>query len=211
MLRKIVMDLVTIDTDGIVENATGDLQDVELTLIQTSPPDHCAHQMAFVASASIAAADFEVNGLDADGNTIQETVTGITTSPVETVNYYSQITSIIGRSADADIAAETLDVGWVDEAVSPTIPLNWRKGMGFAICQEENGTLEVDVQLSMEDPGRSAHQELIPWRLWDTQLDDFLDNERFLIGAGYAAARVKINSYSTGADVTVWIVEPEGQ
>jgi hypothetical protein len=210
MLRKIVMDLVTIDADGIVENATGDLEDVALTLIQTAPPDHLAHMMAFVASASIAAADFEVNGLDADGNTIQETVTGVTTSPVQTVNYYSSITSIIGRSADADIGAETLDVGWVDEAVSATIPLNWRRGMGFAIAQEENGTLEVDVQLSMEDPGKFASQELVPWRLWDTQLDDFLDNERFLIGAGYVAARVKINSYSTGADVTVYIVEPEG-
>jgi hypothetical protein len=199
------MDLLTIDTDGVVEDATGDLQDVELTLIETAPADHLAHYLAFVASGDISAADFEVNGLDADGHTIQETVTGVTDTPVQTVNAYARVDSIIGRTADADISSATLDIGWVDEAVSQTIRLD--PGEPFYIQQDESGTLEVDVQLSMEDPGRVASQEALGWALYDTQLDDFLNGERFAIGPGYTAARVKVNSYSTGADVVVRVVQ----
>lgn len=210
MLYQKRFDLATVDTDGVVEDATGDLQDAALTLIQTAPPDGIAHKLEFIASGDISSADFIVVGLDADGNSVTETVTGITTSPVATANYYSSLTSITGAdNGDSDISTATLDVGWCDEAVSPTIPLGWRRDVPAYFSQVESGTLEVDVQLLAVDPGKYSAQESMPWYLFDSQLDDFLNNERFAIGPGYTAARLKVNSYSTGAEVTLAIVQAE--
>jgi len=201
LAKRIKFDLPAIDTDGIVEDATGDLDGVELTLIATSPGGGVdAAQMAFVASGDISSATFDIVGKDADGRTQSETVTGVTTSPVETTKYYSEITSITGND---DISSETLDVGFVDECVSETIELD--PGKGFAIHQDESGTLELDVQLAMGPVRFGKDQEDIDWQLHDAQLDDFLDTERFVIASGYTAARLKVNSYSAGASFEVII------
>lgn len=207
LAKKILFDLPTIDPDGIVEDATGDLSSSGLTLIQTEPPAGItAMQMAFVASGDVSSVVFTIQGEDADGNTISETVTGVTGTPVETTNYYSLISSI---TPDATLGAETLDVGWVDEAVTETIKLD--PELAFYIRYDENGTLEVDFQLLMEDPGLNQNQESMGWQLYDSQLDDILDTERFAIGPGYTAIRGRVNSYSTGADFTVRIVQGGNQ
>lgn len=201
LAKRISFDLPAIDPDGIVEDATGDLDGVALTLIATGPGGGVdAAQMAFVASGDISSATFDVLGKDADGRVQSETVTGITTSPVETSKYYSEITSITGND---DISSATLDVGFVDECVSRTIPLD--PGSSFAIHQDESGTLELDVQLAMGPVPYGRDQEDIDWQLHDAQLDDFLNTERFVIASGYTAARLKINSYSAGASVEVFI------
>lgn len=210
LLKKVFFDLPTVDTDGIVEDATGDLEDVELTLILTKPPAGItAMQMAFVASGDISSAQFTVTGKDPDGKSISETVTGITTSPVETANYYSEIESIVGANAAADISSETLDVGFVDEAVTETIKLD--PELPLYIRYDETGTLEVDFELLMEDPGLAAKQQDMAWVLYDAQLDDIQNTERFAIGPGYTAVRGKVNSYSTGAAFTARIVQGGNQ
>lgn len=202
LLKKISMALLTIDTDGIVEDATGDLSSSGLTLILTKPPAGHAQQMAFVSSGDISSVNFAVVGKDADGRDQSETVTGVTTSPVETTKYYSEITSI---TPDATIGAATLDVGFVDEMVSETIMLD--PELPFYIRYDETGTLETDVQLLMEDPGLSVDQESMGWNLYDSQLDDILDTERFAIGPGYTAARIKVNSFTAGATIVARIVQ----
>lgn len=207
MLYQKRFDLATIDTDGVVADATGDLDEVELTLIQTTPPDGIAHQLAFVASGDISSAIFTVVGKDADGNSVTETVTGITATPVETTHYYSELTSITG---DSDISTATLDVGWVDEAVSETLYLNWRGNAPARVFYTESGTLEVDIQQTLADPGLYSNQNAIPWNLAiQTGLDDIQNNEYFEVPAGVVALRVKVNSYSTDAEFTLYISQPE--
>lgn len=203
LMKKILFDLPTIDTDGVVEDATGDLSSSGLTLIQTAPPAGIhAMQLAFVASGDVSGVTFTVVGLDPDGNSITEDVTNVTGTPVETTNYYSSLTSI---TPDATLGAETLDVGWVDEAVTETIKLD--PELAFYIRYDETGTLEVDFELLMEDPGLAANQQAMNWTLYDSQLDDILNGERFAIGPGYTAVRGKVKSYSTGADFTARIVQ----
>lgn len=206
LLKKIVMDLLTIDPNGIVAADTGDLTSAGLTLILTKPPAGHAQQFAFVASGDISSVNFAVVGKDADGRAQTETVTGVTTSPVETTKYYSEITSI---TPDATLGAETLDVGFVDEMVSATIKLD--PELAFYIRYDETGTLETDVQLLMEDPGISTDQEAMGWQLYDSQLDDILATERFAIGPGYTAARVKVNSFTAVAQAVARIVQGGNQ
>lgn len=202
LLKKVSMALVTIDPDGIVEDDTGDLTATGLTLILTKPPAGHAQQFAFVSSGDISGVEFAVVGKDADGRAQSETVTGVTTSPVETTKFYSEITSI---TPDATIGVETLDVGFVDELVSETIPLD--PELAFYVRYDESGTLETDIELLMEDPGLSGDQEAMTWTLYDAQLDDILDGERFAIGPGYTAARVRVNSFTAGASLTARIVQ----
>jgi hypothetical protein len=200
-------DLATVDTDFYVDGATGDLAaGIELES-NGPPPDGLAHQLSFVSSGDIGSAVLVVSGLDADGNAISESVTGVTTSPVETTRYFSRVDSI--TSAD-DISAETVDVGFVDEAVGPLLHLNWRGNAPARVFYAESGTLEVDIQQTLADPGLYDEQEDIPYTLAvQTGLDDIQNNEYFEVPAGVVALRPKVNSYSTNAEFTLYVTQPE--
>lgn len=205
MLLRMSFTPANVDDDYFVDAATGDLSEgIELEANDT--PDGLAHQLSFVASDDIAAAEFVVTGRDADDNVITETVTGVTTSPVETTKFFKRVDSI---ESDDDISSETVDVGFVDEVVSPTIRLNWRVNAPSHWYWQESGTLEADVQFTVADPGRYSDQESVPWALIVSDLDDVQNAEYWPAPAGLVAARVKFNSYSNGATATIYASQAE--
>jgi hypothetical protein len=207
MLLIMKLDPANVDDDYFVDAATGDLSEgIELEANDT--PDGLAHQLSFVASGDIAAAEFVVTGLDADGNVISETVTGVTTSPVETTRYFKRVDSI---ESENDISTATLDVGFVDEFVSPTIPLDWRINAPSRWFLDVTGTINVDVQFAIQDVGIAADQESVKWVEVSASLQgETADSTAFVeIGPGYTAARVQVNSYSSGAELTLYAVQPE--
>src|SRR5690606_22802015 len=111
--------------------------------------------------------------------------------------------------SEDDISTATLDVGFVDEFVSPTIRLNWRLNAGSHWFWRESGTLEADIEFTAADPARFAGQQDMPWALVVSDLDDVQNNEYWAAPAGLVAARVKFNSYTNGAEATVYASQAE--
>lgn len=206
-LKYIDIDLANVSTDYFVDGATGDLSE-GITLEETATPDGLAHQLSFVGSADISGAEFVVTGTDADDNPITETVTGVTTNPVETTAYFKTIASI---ESEDDISTATVDVGYVDEAVSETLPLNWRSESGVNVRVVVTGTINYDVEFTNDDLNspRNKDQSDLPWFIADSDLDDETTSQYVQAPSGLTGARVKVNSYSSGARLQVYLSQPD--
>ena len=99
----------------------------------------------------------------------------------------------------------------MDEFVSPTIYLDWRRNVPSRYFLDVTGTINVDVDHSIADPGLFAEQSLIPWiNLSASLLAETSDSTAFVeIAPGYTSARLQVNSYSNGAEVSLYVTQPE--
>lgn len=206
MLLKMTLDLATVDTDGLADGITGAGPWDESDFEATATPDGLAHQLNLTSGQNLSAITITLTGTDADDNEITEDVTGPNATTVETTKYFKTLT---GVSASATLSTNTLDIGWVDEAVSPTIPLDWRLDAQSHWQWDETGTLEADIEFTTANVGSVTEQSLLPWALAVAGLDDVQDGEFWTAPAGLTAARVKFNSYSTGAEATVYASQAE--
>ena len=77
--------------------------------------------LAFDSAGVISTNVFTITGKDQDGNSVTETVTGVTTTPKKTVKYYSQVTAI---TASIDTTSNVWVGTITGELVSKTIPIN---------------------------------------------------------------------------------------
>lgn len=94
---------------------------LEAVAAALSPP----REIEIDASASIAAIIFTVVGTDRWGNTIRETITGVTTTAVRSQKVYASVTSITPDTT----SAETVIVGWAARTVSPWVVCGRRAGL----------------------------------------------------------------------------------
>lgn len=201
------LDLATVDTDGVFDGIAGAGPWTSADFNVGNPPDSLAHQLSFVASADISSLVFTITGTDADGVAISETVTAVDNiTPVETAKYYKTIT---GLSVDSTTSATTVDVGWVDEAVSKLYDLSPFANVPAGTFQVDvTGTIDLDIQFCIVEPNDYADQTLIPW-IVDADLDgESADVVAFISEPGYFAFRILINSYSTAAEVQVYTNQP---
>lgn len=213
MLAVIDMDLSDVDTDGIFDGLTGagpwDSSDwKEATQVNGGAPDGLAHQLNLTSPDNISAITLTVTGTDADDNVITEAITGPSATTVESTKFFKTVTGI---AASATLGANTLDVGWVDEAVSPTIPLDWRRNVPSNYFLDVTGTINVDVDHAVQDVDAVADQHLIDWRnVSASLLAETADSSAFVqIPAGYTAFRMNVNSYSSGARAVLYVSQPE--
>lgn len=210
MLLKLRLDPADEDTDYIGDNVTG-AGPWDTELAQTAMPDGLAHQVSVKNNTanSHAGKTVTVVGTDADGYAITETITGPAgNAAVETTKYYLTVTSV---TPSATIGADTFDIGYVDEFVSATIPLDWRRNVPSHWFLDVTGTISVDVDFAVQDTGVATEQSTIKWAVVSSSLDDeTADSSAFVdITAGYTAARVRVNSYSSGAELTLYGSQPE--
>jgi hypothetical protein len=131
------------DADGIANDATGAA--TSITLASSSAGDGLAHQISFASSANLSGITFTITGTDADGVSQTEDVTGPNNDTVESTKYFLTWTSI---TKSATLGANTLDIGWVDEFVTPTIPLNWR-APDKTIRIDRTGTINYTAQQTL--------------------------------------------------------------
>jgi hypothetical protein len=173
----------------------------------TAAPDTLAHQLGVTTNANETTLSNTMTlvGTDADGNAITETVTLPSSSVVETTKYFATVTEVY----TSEVGAGVFDIGWVDEFVSQTYPLDFRRNAGSNFFWDESGTLEADIQFTIANWEAFSEQSLIPWALWVAGLDDVLDLEAWQAPAGLTAFRVKFNSYTDTADATLYVSQPE--
>lgn len=126
---------------GFASNVTG----ASWALSATSVPDGLAHQVSLrndsATDHSGKTATFV--GTDSDDAAQTETIAmpGVSAT-VETTLYFKTLTSV---TPSATIGADTMDIGYVDEFASRTIPSDWRGSEAF-VAVIVTGTINYTVQ-----------------------------------------------------------------
>lgn len=180
---------------GFASNVTG----AAFTLTATSSGDSLAHQIS-VRNDSVtdhSAKTLALVGTDERGMAQTETIAAPGTSAtVESTKYWLTLTSV---TPSATIGADTFDIGWVDEFVTPNIAINWRAG-NAALHLDITGTISYDLQQTFDDV--QVKTTAYVWSVSNstTQAGVTADLE-VLYEAHPKAIRVKVNSYTDGATV----------
>lgn len=208
MLLKLRLDFADESLTGFASNMTGA---GPWTMTTTAPTDGLAHQVSIRndSATNHSGKTVALVGTDADGKAQTETVTGPGGSAtVESTKYFKTLTT---ATPSATIGTDTFDFGWVDEVTSPTIYLDWRINAATKWVLDVTGTLNVDVQFAIQDIEPLADQNAAFWlEPASTLLAETSDSTAIVeVAAGYTAARVQVNSYSSGAELTLYGTQPE--
>lgn len=176
---------------GFASNVTG----AAFTLTANDSGDSLAHQVS-IRNDSVtdhSGKTILLVGTDADGKAISESVTGPGSSAtVESSLYFMTLTS---ATPSATIGADTFDIGWVDEFVTKTIPLDWRAGSAL-LRVTVTGTINYDLEQTLSD---IQFVDTITWFVGDAGHDDETASISVTFTVAPKAIRLKANSYSSGA------------
>lgn len=179
------------DADGFAADATG----AAFALANTVTPDGMAHLVTVENKTGNDHSDKTIllAGFDADGNAINETITGPAGSATVTSAKYFRVLD----SASAAIGEDTVDIGWSAAAVTPFHKMNNLKGGAVAVLT--GGTINFDLQhtYKVEADGAAFAKDT---------------NKTANFEASYAhpvaGVRAKVNSHTSGT-LTVQIIEGE--
>ncbi len=219
--KRLDLDLATPDPDGLADN--NDSSGATLTLDGSltsggsfTAADGLARRLDIIdtATADQSGATFTVVGTDADDRAQTEDIVGPGSgATVESTKYFKTVTSVTIASG---VACGTVDMGTVDEVVSPTIPLDHYQGVAPTVQVDVTGTINYDIQVTLRNPFDQSSaapfdnndQEDLTWindGNFGGKSADLLDD---LAAPGARALRVVSNSHSAGAELQVNIVQP---
>lgn len=191
-----------VDTDGLVDGGSG----ASLTLLASGAGDGLAHQLNFTSGANISDHTFLVTGTDENGTAQTETVTGPDATTVESTKYFLTVTSIV---PNATLDADEVDIGWVDEFVTPTIPLDWR-GSQKSVRVVVTGTINYTAQQTFSKMAVLALNESFEWSdSTDADLVSATTTQISVFDKPVTGFRLKANSYSSSAELDLYIVEAD--
>jgi len=193
---------------GFLSNATG----ATWTLSATSSGDDLAHQVSIRNDTANdhSAKTAILTGTDSDGRAQTETVAlPAGSATVESTKYFLTLTTVV---PSATIGADTMDIGWVDEFASKTIPLDHRSYNPASIQVTVTGTINFDVESTLEDPFSSS--------ITDQSTLDWLNDGNFtgktaslvddLALPGVRAIRFVVNSYTDTAELQAYLTQSGG-
>lgn len=196
--RYFDFDPANANLTGFASNVTG----ASWTLTATNSGDSLAHQ---VSIKNDTATDHSgktalLTGTDADGYAQTETVAlPAGSATVESTKYFLTLTSVV---PSATIGADTMDIGWVDEFASKTIPLDWYREYAPLVSLNVTGTINLDVQLTNSNPySARTDQEALLWIDDDTLAAVTADGHGSLSDWPVKAIRLIANSYTDTAEV----------
>lgn len=182
---------------GFASNVTG----AAFTLTATSSGDSLAHQIS-IRNDSVtdhSGKTLAAVGTDENGKAQTETITapGVSAT-VESTKYWLTLTSLTPSST---IGADTFDIGWVDEFVTPNLPINWRGGNG-SLSLDITGTINYDLQQTFDDIQFKTPPYV--WNVDNAATQAGVTADLTVLYEGHPKAiRVKVNSYTDGAIVVL--------
>ncbi len=206
-LLKYDIDPADLDPNGIAESQTVSADDLALdgalcdlgTALQFDIGDAYSDgvggvKLLFDSAGDINTAVFTITGLNQDGIAITEVVTGVTTTAVSTVNYYSQVTVIAVTVA----AATAVFVGTVTgELATKTVPVNRYSGHAASVAvSAKAGTVQFDIQETFDDL-RINVEDAAWFNILSNQTAD-VASEATVRATG---VRLIFDSYSNGAEL----------
>ena len=196
----------TIDIDVADESTTG--FDTGLTgagpftPAVTTPTDSLAHQVSLTSGQNLSAITLTLTGTDPDGKAQTEDVTGPNANTVESTKYFLTLTTI---TASSTLGANTLDAGWVDEVMSATFPIDRMSPYAANLLVDITGTINFTVQeawyniYDSNTPSQSSAWVNI------TALASKTADTGSVASEGVSAIRILTNSYSTGAELQLYV------
>jgi hypothetical protein len=190
------VDVADANLTGFASNVTG----AAFVLTATAATDGIAHQVSIRNDSATDHSGKTVTlvGTDQDGRALTEVVTGPAGSAtVESTGYFLTLTS---ATPSATIGADTFDIGWVDEVSTKTIPLDWRSDLAAAINVDVTGTIDFTVQQTFDNVQVSTGQQSAQW-LDISALAAKTADTTSTSTVGATAIRLKVNSYSSGAEL----------
>lgn len=202
-MRPNVIDIDVADasTTGFATGLTG--AGPFTTFDATTPTDGLAHQVSLTSTANLGSINMTIVGTDANGVALTETRAGPNNNTVETTAYFKTISSITAAST---LGGNTMDVGWVDEVVSHTYPIDYRSNNQCNIHVDVTGTIDFTVDQTFANilAGETA--------VWTdiTALADKTADTSSVAAAGATAIRLTVNSYSSGAELQVYTSQTAG-
>ena len=210
---EVKMDLADVDPNGVFEDQTlvgsgyFTLNGAGVTNGEWVTPDGFAKKIGFESTGNLSGVTFIVSGYEDKNKTIliSEGVTGPNNSTVETTNYFYSIQSIVASGA----VATNVEAGPVDEAISQIIPIKRtfsdRNERITGLTFIKTGTINYTVQQT-NDNVQSKDDRTFNWLNSD---DSTVVNATTSKNSNYTtmpmAMRVKINSYSSGAELLIQV------
>jgi predicted DNA-binding ribbon-helix-helix protein len=203
------MDPLDVDTNGIAENqTTAGAADLDLDGAQVVDGVWDIHavpttaysegvggvRIAIDSAGDVSSVVFTVYGTDQDGIARTETITGVTTSAVNSVTFWQTITRI---AADAAVGSNVF-VGAIDQIVSETLPLNWRNNYSATFVVDITGTLQYDIEESNSEMAAYTDPVDLVWGVTQSNQTAGLTGSCLNYTT---AARVRWDSYSSGAEM----------
>lgn len=132
---------------GYAVAVTGDL--FELTANDAG--DNLAHKVSISNNDPANHSDkiLTLIGIDADGVAIAETLDGpAQNATVVSVGYFKTLTEV---TISATIDDDTFDIGWEDEVVTQTVPLNFYAATSATLSVSVTGTIDFTMQETFTD------------------------------------------------------------
>ena len=189
------------DTDGYVNDGTGD--GAAATLLTTSPGDGLAHLVIATPSGSVSG-NYTIVGTNADGVDQTVTLATDTVNPVTTTAYFKTVTSITLPTT----GAETVDIGWTDDVIGPTIPIDPKSGIAAAISVDISGTISFTIQEMWKNVYDVTSPSVNgPW-LNISALASKAADTASTANIGSSAIRLVLNSLTAGATIAISVSQP---
>jgi hypothetical protein len=194
----------TVDIDVADASLTGFAEDVTgaaFILTATEATDGLAHQVSIRNDSATDHSGKTVTlvGTDPNGAALTEIVTAPGTSAtVESTGYFRTLTS---ATPSATIGADTFDIGWVDEVATATYPLDWRSPYAANVSVDVTGTIDFTVQQTFVNV---LAGETPVW-VNITALASKTADTTSTAAVGATAIRTLVNSYSSAAELQVYI------
>ena len=195
-------DFANASLTGFASNVTG----ATFTLTTTATTDGIAHQVSIKNDAATDHSGKTVTlvGTDQDGKALTEVVTGPAASAtVESSGYFKTLSS---ATPSATIGADTFDIGWVDEAMSQTIPLDYRSESGATFYAVVAGTINYNIQETLDNIQSS--NLAVQSAQWTNVLANQTTSQKNACSVGATGMRLMVNSYSSGAEIQLHVVQP---
>ncbi len=214
IIKSYDIDPANLDPNGIAESQSVTADDLALdgalcdlgTALQFDIGDAYSAgiggvRLLFDAGGDISTAILTITGLDQNGNAVTEAVTGVTTTAVSTVGYFSQVTVIAVTVA----AATAVFVGTVTgELCTPSVTISSKdRSIGATVAVGAvTGTCNFDIQQTFENTDDTSVTPV--WHAVSAgQTADVFSNAAI----GVKAVRVIFNSYTDGAEAQFYVAD----
>lgn len=204
-LKTIDIDLDAMDRDGIAE-AQNITASTALTLDGNlgTTLDY-ARIIGVYSAADLSTSSFTIVGTNANGEAISEVIaTGPSNSTVVSTKLYKTIVSVTpGATIASDVEVGT--VATTLSAESKIIPLNYYANTATTISVDVTGTINFTVYEAFSPVARVAPSAVV----WNsvTALASKTADTTSLITLHATAVKIVINSYSSGAELQMYVNE----
>jgi hypothetical protein len=210
-MKPFVIDIDVVDADpnGLAESQTpaaGGAQALTLNGALISggtytAADH-AHRIGVTPTGDESARTYTIVGTDQNGVATTEVLAGLNATITESVAYFKTVSSI---TVDANTAG-ALIAGTVDEVCTPDIPMDWTAQIAANMSVDVTGTINFTIQESFTPINDPTWTSLF-W-VSITALASKTADTTSTGTPGHTAMRVVINSYSSGAELQVYVTQP---